>query len=172
MLIGEQRSGNTSLKRSLKGQLYSSNEQSSDGVIRVVPSHFMVATGSWNTGQEEQGSDSDSADLYYDRGAQKVADHLREDKVEQRTFAQNVGNSSSSNTAEVKGSKSQDDGDDVVQPHLKRPHIKVKEPLGTKNIHPLHMHTYIYFFLNMYADDTHLTYADSNVNVIQFCLKL
>lgn len=148
MLIGEQRSGNTSLKRSLKGQLYSSNEQSSDGVIRVVPSHFMVATGSWNTGQEEQGSDSDSADLYYDRGAQKVADHLREDKVEQRTFAQNVGNSSSSNTAEVKGSKSQDDdGDDVVQPQIETPTYQGKGATGNQEYSPF-TYAYLHIFFS------------------------
>ena len=117
LLIVKKRSGETSLKRSSKRQLFSSNEKSNDGIIRVLPSHFRAATGLWNTGQEEQGAGSDSADLYYDRVAQKVADHLRGDKGEQRTFERSVGNSSSSNAAAVRGSKSQDnDGDDHVQP--------------------------------------------------------
>ena len=116
MSIGQERSGKTSLKRSLKGQVYSSKEESTDGIIRVVPSHFRVATRIWNTGQEEQGVGSYSADLYYDSVAQKVADHLRGDKAEQRTFERSVGNSSSSNTAAVRGTKSQDDDvDDDVQ---------------------------------------------------------
>ena len=115
MSIGQERSGKTSLKRSLKGQVYSSNEESSDGIIRVVYSQFRVAAGIWNTGQEEQGVGSYSADLYYDSVAQKVADHLRGDKAEQRTFERSVGNSSSSNTAAVRGPKSHDDVDDDVQ---------------------------------------------------------
>lgn len=86
ILIVKKRSGETSLKRSSKRQLLSSNEKSNEGIIRVVPSHFRAATGLWNTGQEEQGAGSDSADLYYKGVAQKVADHLRGDKAEQRTF--------------------------------------------------------------------------------------
>ena len=122
MLIVKKQSGETSLKRSSKRQLFSSNDKSNDGIIRVVPSHFRAATGFWNTGQEEKGAGFDSADLYYDRVGQKVADHLRGDKAEQRTFEQSVGNSSSSNAAAVKGSKSHDnDGDDDVQPLTETP---------------------------------------------------
>ena len=122
MPIGRERSGKTSFKRSLKRQVYSSNEESSNGIIRVVSSQFRVATGMWNTGQEEQGVGSDSNDLYYDSVAQKVADHLRGDKAEQRTFERGVRNSSSSNTAAVRGTKSQDDDvDDDVQPQTETP---------------------------------------------------
>ena len=122
MFFEQERSGKTSLKRCLKGELYSSNEESSDGIIRVVPSHFKVATVIWNTGQEEQGVGSDSADLCYDSVAQKVADHSRGDKAEQRPFERSVGNSSSSNTAAVRRTKSQDDDvDDDVQPETETP---------------------------------------------------
>ena len=118
MLFEQERSGKTSLK----GELYSSNEDSSDGIIRVVPFHFKVATGIWNTGQEEQGVGSDSADLCYDSVAQKVADHSRGDKAEQRPFERSVGNSSSSNATAARGTKSQDDDvDDDVQPQTETP---------------------------------------------------
>ena len=122
MLIVIKRSAETSLKRSSKRQLFSSNEKSKDGIIRLVASHFSAATGLWNTGREEQGAGSDSADLYYHRVGQKVADHSRGDKAEQRTFERSVGNSSSSNVAAVRGSKSEDnDGDDDVQPLTETP---------------------------------------------------
>ena len=103
--LGDCGSGKTSFMRSLKGQLFSSNEKSNDGIIRVVPSRFRVATGIWNTGQKEQGVGSDSADLNYESVAQKVADHARGDKAEQRTFERSVGNSSFSLLAELRASR-------------------------------------------------------------------
>lgn len=99
MSIVQERSGKTS---SLNGQLFSFNEKSNDGIIRVVPSRFRVATGIWNTGQEEQGVGSDSADLNYDSVAQKVADRSRGDKAEQRTFQQSVWYSRFSLLAELR----------------------------------------------------------------------
>ncbi len=41
MLIGQERSGKTSLKKSLKGQVFNPDEDSTDG-IAVDPSHFSV----------------------------------------------------------------------------------------------------------------------------------
>ena len=118
MPIFKKRSGETSLKKSSKRLLFSSN----DGILKEFLSLFSTATGIWNTGQEEQGAGSDSADLYYDRVAQKVADHSRGDKAEQRPYERSVGNSSSSNATAVKGSKSQvDDCDDDVLPLTETP---------------------------------------------------
>ena len=93
------------LKRSSKRQLFISNEKSNDGIIRVVPSGFRMATGIWNTGQEEQAVGSDSADLNYDSVAQKVADHSRGDKAEQRTFERSLCYSSFSLLAELHASR-------------------------------------------------------------------
>ena len=141
-----ERFGKTSLENSFIPLLYSSNEKSNDGIIRVVPSHFRTATGIWNTGQEEQGAGSDSADLYYDRVAQKVADHPRGDKAEQRTFGQSVGNSSSSNAATVKGSKSQDDDcDDDVLPLTETPADQGKGATGNQEYPPF-TNAYLHIF--------------------------
>ena len=90
MFIAQERSGKTS---SFTKRLFISIEKSNDGIIRVVPSRVRVATGIWNTGQEEQGVGSDSADLNYDSVAQKVADHSRGDKAEQRAFERSVWSS-------------------------------------------------------------------------------
>ena len=126
MIIGQARSGKTSLKKSLKGQLFSSNEKSTDGIV-LDPSYFSVTTEMWNTGEKEQGPGSDPVDLYYDRLTRKVVENLENvkgDIAEQRPFAQGAGNTISSNTAAVRGSKSQDDdghGYDDVQPQTENP---------------------------------------------------
>ena len=135
MPIGQERFDKTIFKRSLKGQPYSSYDESGDGIIRVVSSQFRVATEIWNNGQEEQGVGSDSADLYHDSTAQKVSDHSRGDKAEQITFERSVGNSSSSNAAAVRGSKSQD-GDDDVQPLTETPADQGKGATGNQEYPP------------------------------------
>ena len=133
MPIFKKRSGETSLKKSSKRLLFSSN----DGILKEFLSLFSTATGIWNTGQEEQGAGSDSADLYYDRVAQKVADHSRGDKAEQRPYERSVGNSSSSNATAVKGSKSQvDDCDDDVLPLTETPADQGKGATGNQEYPP------------------------------------
>ena len=56
MLIGQDRTGKTSLKRSLKGKNFNSEEDSTDG-IEVDPSYFKVSTEIWKTGQKIKGND-------------------------------------------------------------------------------------------------------------------
>ena len=53
MVIGQDRSGKTSLKKSLRGQAYDPSEESTVG-IEVDPSHFKVSTEVWKTGEKDQ----------------------------------------------------------------------------------------------------------------------
>ncbi|PFX12664.1 putative serine/threonine-protein kinase roco4 [Stylophora pistillata] len=50
MLIGQERTGKTSLKRSLKGEKFDKEEKSTDG-IETDPSYFKVSTETWKSGQ-------------------------------------------------------------------------------------------------------------------------
>ncbi|XP_022803632.1 probable serine/threonine-protein kinase roco8 [Stylophora pistillata] len=50
MLIGQERTGKTSLKRSLKGEKFDKEEESTDG-IETDPSYFKVSTETWKSGQ-------------------------------------------------------------------------------------------------------------------------
>ena len=50
MIIGQARTGKTSLKRSLKGELFNPNEGSTEG-IETDPSYFKVSTDVWRTGK-------------------------------------------------------------------------------------------------------------------------
>ena len=58
MIIGQARTGKTSLKKSLKGELFDPNEGSTEGV-ETDPSYFKVTTDVWRTGQKRTGSNSE-----------------------------------------------------------------------------------------------------------------
>ena len=77
MVIGQDRSGKTSLKKSLKGQLFNPDEDSTVG-IDVDPSHFKVSTETWKAGEKEQ--EGTTASISYDyHTAQLIASALMVD---------------------------------------------------------------------------------------------
>ena len=53
MIIGQERTGKTSLTRSLKGELFNPNEGSTKG-IETDPSYFKVSTDVWRTGKKSE----------------------------------------------------------------------------------------------------------------------
>ena len=59
MLIGQDRAGKTSLKKSLKGICFDPNEDSTVG-IEVDPSYFSVSTETWKIGEKTQDEDLDT----------------------------------------------------------------------------------------------------------------
>ena len=79
MLIGQDRSGKTSLKKSLKGQLFNPDEDSTVG-IDVDPSHFKVSTEIWKAGEKDQETTSAAAVSYEHHAAQLIAGSLLEEK--------------------------------------------------------------------------------------------
>ena len=84
MLIGQDRSGKTSLKKSLKGQVHNPVEDSTVG-IDVDPSHFKVSTEIWKTGEKDQQT-SVAAISYEHHAAQLIVDRLmgKEQQHEER----------------------------------------------------------------------------------------
>ena len=85
MLIGQDRSGKTSLKKSLKGQLFNPDEDSTVG-IDVDPSHFEVSTETWKAGDKEQ-EGSTAAISYEHHAAQLIASTLMEENQTQEEKA-------------------------------------------------------------------------------------
>ena len=77
MIIGQARTGKTSLKRSLKGEPFNANEASTDG-IETDPSYFKVSTDVWRTGQRSEDTKSEPTFLLDHQVAQKVFESLRE----------------------------------------------------------------------------------------------
>ena len=77
MIIGQERTGKTSLKRSLKGELFNRNEGSTEG-IETDPSYFKVSTDVWKTGQKSEDAESEPTFLLDHQVAQKIFESLRE----------------------------------------------------------------------------------------------
>ncbi|XP_074608227.1 uncharacterized protein LOC141860898 isoform X2 [Acropora palmata] len=78
MLIGQDRSGKTSLKKSLQGLRFNPEENSTDG-IDVDPSYFKVTTEIWKAGKrDEAGNKEEMAISFEHRVARVVFENLRE----------------------------------------------------------------------------------------------
>ena len=60
MLVGQERTGKTSLKKSLKGETFDEREESTDG-IEADPSYFKVSTEIWKTGEKMEETDPESS---------------------------------------------------------------------------------------------------------------
>lgn len=80
MLIVQDRSGNTSLKNSLREKTLNSDEDRTVG-IDVNPSHFKVSTEIWKVGKKDQGTRSDTSHSYERHAARLTVEHLRQQKM-------------------------------------------------------------------------------------------
>ena len=78
MLIGQDRSGKTSLKKSLRGELCNPDEESTIG-IEVDPSHFKVSTEIWKTGKKDHNSETSISFEYH--AARATVENLKEEKM-------------------------------------------------------------------------------------------
>ncbi len=76
MFIGQERSGKTSLKKSLKGDHFDANEESTRG-IDVDPSHFKVTTEIWRPGKSDQTINSDSGISFEHHAARLIVHELK-----------------------------------------------------------------------------------------------
>ena len=79
MLIGQDRSGKTSLKKSLRGEPFNPDEESTIG-IDVDPSHFRVSTEIWKAGEKDQETGSKTSISYEYHAARVAVENLKQDK--------------------------------------------------------------------------------------------
>ena len=79
MLIGQDRSGKTSLKKSLKGIPFNPHEESTVG-IDVDPSYFKVTTETWKIGEEDQVTDKEAESYFEYNLARQVVKNLKHDE--------------------------------------------------------------------------------------------
>ena len=80
MLIGQDRSGKTSLKRSLRGEPFNPDEGSTKG-IDVDPSHFKVSTEIWKIGEKDQERNSETSISYEYHAARATVQRLKEEQL-------------------------------------------------------------------------------------------
>ena len=79
MLIGQDRSGKTSLKKSLRGEPFNQNEESTVG-IDVDPSHFQVSTEIWKAGEKDQEASSRTSVSYEYHAARATVENMKQEK--------------------------------------------------------------------------------------------
>ena len=97
MLIGQDRSGKTSLKKSLRGELFKPNEKSTVG-IDVDPSLFELSTEIWTMPEKDQEPISGSSNSYEHHVARATVEHMTqtrrvsasEEKTPEATPSENV----------------------------------------------------------------------------------
>ena len=75
MIIGQERTGKTSLKRSLKGESFNPNEGSTKG-IETDPSYFKVSTDVWRTGKNSKDTESEPTFSFEHQIAQSIVESL------------------------------------------------------------------------------------------------
>jgi len=80
MLIGQDRSGKTSLKKSLRGEPFNPDEESTVG-IDVDPSHFKVSTEIWKIGDKDQERNSETFISYDYHAARATVQRLKEEEM-------------------------------------------------------------------------------------------
>ncbi|XP_020625500.1 uncharacterized protein LOC110062895 [Orbicella faveolata] len=97
MLIGQDRSGKTSVKKSLKGLVFNPDEDSTVG-IDVDPAHFKVSTDVWKLGEKDQESNSFDGISYEHHAAQLIVGSLKEkrQKPKERSLPEPVQSGSTS----------------------------------------------------------------------------
>ena len=78
MLIVQERSGKTSLKKSLQGSQFNAHEDSTAG-IDVDPSYFQVTTEIWKTGKKDQAANKEEKAAFFEHHVTRVVvENLRE----------------------------------------------------------------------------------------------
>ena len=78
MFIGQESSGKTSLKKSLRGEPFIPGEESTIG-IEADPSHFKVSTEIWKTGEKDHISETSISFEYH--AARATVENLKEEKL-------------------------------------------------------------------------------------------
>ena len=80
MIIGQARTGKTSLKKSLKGEFFNPNEGSTEG-IETDPSYFKVSTDVWRTSKNSRDTESEPTFSFEHQTAQLIVERLKERKT-------------------------------------------------------------------------------------------
>ena len=110
MLVGQDRTGKTSLKKSLRGQEFNHDEDSTNGIERD-PSYFSLSTEIWSTGQKKLEPDSDSDFSLPHRIAQCMVADLKGEGSHQVASeivdVQNTGKALSSKTLQTERGNSE-----------------------------------------------------------------
>ena len=136
MIIGQERTGKTSLKRSLKGELFNPNEGSTKG-IETDPSYFKVSTDVWRTGKNSKDTESEPTFSFEHQAAQLIVESLMKKETNTPNAEDYSRSPSNSGTesSKVMGSLMTDQSPQYLKPDDKAKADSAKEP-RTKVMEP------------------------------------
>ena len=80
MIIGQERTGKTSLKRSLKGELLDPDEGSTVG-IEVDPSYFNISTDVWRIGKKSKDTEQEPKFSFEHQAAQWILENFQKEST-------------------------------------------------------------------------------------------
>ena len=123
MFIGQDRTGKTSLKKSLKGETFNPNERSTEG-IETDPSYFKVSTDVWRTGKNNKDTDPEPAGFFEHQAAQMIFKSLKNgnaDSADAETLSGVSATSGSkpSKVVEQTGANSEEPSSSSIGPSLR-----------------------------------------------------
>ena len=131
MIIGQERTGKTSLKRSLKGESFNPNEGSTKG-IETDPSYFKVSTDVWRTGKNSKDTESEPTFSFEHQIAQVIVESLNTPNTgDYSRSSSNSGTESSKVMESVMTDQSPQDlkpDEKAKADSAKEPKTKVMEP--------------------------------------------
>ena len=131
MIIGQERTGKTSLKRSLKGESFNPNEGSTKG-IETDPSYFKVSTDVWRTGKNSKDTESEPTFSFEHQIAQSIVESLNTPNTgDYSRSSSNSGTESSKVMESVMTDQSPQDlkpDEKAKADSAKEPKTKVMEP--------------------------------------------
>ena len=95
MIVGQDKSGKTSVKKSLKGICFKPDEGSTQG-IEVDRYHFKVTTEIWKTGEKDEEANIDSRVISFEHNAarwvaDKLTTHEKIAEVKSKSLAESAG---------------------------------------------------------------------------------
>lgn len=123
ILVGQERTGKTSLKRSLKGELFDKFEESTDG-IQADTGYFKVSKEIWKTGKKIEDAGPESSISFENLAAAKlILERLRRENLSSQDVPQQSKNATHLDTEKTSrdtasSTSSQPNGNDDSPLHM------------------------------------------------------
>ncbi|XP_044178338.1 uncharacterized protein LOC114973253 isoform X2 [Acropora millepora] len=131
MLIGQDRSGKTSLKKSLQGLRFNPNEDSTVG-IDVDPSYFKVTTEIWKTGEKDQAANKEEMSASFQHHvARVVVENLREQEFTSEGKTEDKSKDLESSPTISTEAQIVSEGKEIPEDHLWLPTAIIHDQVGS-----------------------------------------
>ena len=137
MFIGQARSGKTSLKKSLKREIFNEEEPSTDG-IELDPSYFIVTNDVMSSEETKEQQDVETAVSFHNRAAKFMADEIKQKSKNESSLGKSDRNIVSPNSPKLEDVKARtllQSEENIAEPAEKQSEklFETDKKLNTKN---------------------------------------